>query len=245
MNNVSDTQVSRAAFIGSGVELGHNVTVGPGAVLLGPCKIEDNVWIGPSAQIGAPPEMTDQQQNAAWTNEFAHAGVLIERDSVIREGAVIHQGTYRTTRVGAGSWILNRAYLAHDVQLGREVTISAGVSIGGHCVIGNGANLGMNAAIHQRRFVGAGTMVAMNTPVTSDLPPFVKAYGSPVRVHGLNLRALEFLGLDTETQDAYFAALLEGAPLPASLVSQAIPSLFADALRAWDNLEHRKDPRFV
>ena len=198
------------AFIGEGVQLGKNVSVGPGAVILGPCVIEDEAWIGPGAQIGAPPEMTDHVQNTAWSGDLAHAGVHIGKGAVIREAAVIHQGSYRATTVGAGSWVLSRAYLAHDVLLGENATVSAGVSVGGHCVIGDRVNIGMNASVHQRTFIGAGCMIGMGAPVARDLPPYVKAFGSPVRLHGVNTIGMQRQGIETEQIEALQAAYVAG-----------------------------------
>nr|WP_233613718.1 acyl-ACP--UDP-N- acetylglucosamine O-acyltransferase [Leucobacter edaphi] len=138
--------------------------------------------------------MSSLPQNAAWTGELLHAGVRIRAGAVIREGAVIHQGSYRETTVGARSWVLNRAYLAHDVLLGDDATVSAGVSIGGHCVIGDRVNIGMNAVVHQRRIIAPGAMVGMGTPVTRDVPPFAKVYGAPPRLTGVNAVGVERAG---------------------------------------------------
>ncbi|WP_217136064.1 acyl-ACP--UDP-N- acetylglucosamine O-acyltransferase [Leucobacter chinensis] len=192
------TGISPLAFIGDGVTLGADVTVGPYAVILGPCTIGDGVWIGPGAQIGAPPEISSLPQNAAWSGDLLHAGVVIGDRTVIREGAVVHQGSHRSTTIGSDCWVLNRAYLAHDVLVGDATTISAGVSIGGHCTIGSRANLGMNASVHQRRVIASGAMVGMGTPVTADVPPFAKAYGSPARVAGVNAVGLQRLGIIDE-----------------------------------------------
>ncbi|NLA65880.1 MAG: acyl-ACP--UDP-N- acetylglucosamine O-acyltransferase, partial [Leucobacter sp.] len=71
------SRISPLAFIGEGVQLGERVTIAPGAVLLGPCIIEADAWIGSGAQLGAPPEMTDKVQNAAWDGELAHFGVHV------------------------------------------------------------------------------------------------------------------------------------------------------------------------
>ncbi|MFC5338907.1 acyl-ACP--UDP-N- acetylglucosamine O-acyltransferase [Leucobacter denitrificans] len=235
--------ISPHAFVGEGVELGANVKIGPGAVILGPCVIEDDVWIGPGAQIGAPPEMSDHEQNAAWTGELLHAGVRICKGAVIRENAVIHQGSYRETTVGDGSWILNRAYLAHDVLVGEGVTISAGVSVGGHCVIGDRSNIGMNASIHQRRFIGAGSMVGMGTPVARDVPPYTKAYGSPSRVQGVNTIGMERAGVPQSEIEALVGAYATGdVLLEQAELSQW--SVLNGHLSEWTNREDRKPMTF-
>lgn len=235
-------RISSLAYIGEGVELGSEVTVGPGAVILGPCIIEDGAWIGSGAQLGAPPEMTDQPQNAAWIGELAHAGVRIGAGAVIREGVVIHQGSYRETSVGAGAWVLNRAYLAHDVLIGAGTTISAGVSIGGHCVIGERVNIGMNAAVHQRTFIGAGCMIGMGTPIARDLPPHVKVYGSPARIHGINSVGMQRQGIGEDQITALRSCYEAGDLLLESAAARefAWAGQLADDIAAWCAREHRR-----
>ena len=231
--------ISPLAFIGEGVTVGNDVSIGPGAVILGPCVIEDGAWIGPGAQIGAPPEMTDHVQNAAWAGEIAPAGVHIGKDAVIREGAVIHQGSYRATTVGAGSWVLNRAYLAHDVLLGENATVSAGVSIGGHCVIGDRVNIGMNASVHQRTFIGAGCMVGMGTPVARDLPPYVKAFGSPLRIRGVNSIGMQRQGVE-EDQIAAIQAAYQAGDLLLDATAVEWRGLLAADIAQWRERENRR-----
>jgi UDP-N-acetylglucosamine acyltransferase len=188
-----------SAVIGEQVELGADVTVGPGAVLLGPLRIGNRVWIGPNTVIGTPPEIASRRQNAAWEGDLDHAGVEIGDDVVIRELSTVHQGSHRPTVIGNGTWLLNTVYVAHDSLVGQQVTLSAGVRLGGHTVIGDRANIGMNAAVHQHRIVGSGAMVGMGSPVTHDLPPFAKAYGSPIRLQGLNTYLLTKLGVSEKT----------------------------------------------
>lgn len=188
-------RVHPRAFVGDGVSLGSGVTVGPNAVLLGPMTIGDRVWIGPGAVLGTPPEISTLPQNSAWDGDLQHHGVVIDDDVVIRELVTVGQGSHRPTRIGSGSWLLNTSYVAHDVQLGAAVTLSAGARVGGHAVIGDHVTLGLNAAVHQRLKIGAGTMIGMTAAVTRDVLAFSTVYGSPPRRHGLNAYVLRKLGV--------------------------------------------------
>lgn len=188
------SRIHPSAFIGDGVTLGEGVVVGPNAVLLGPLEVGKRVWIGPGAVIGTPPEISTLPQNAAWDGELMHAGVLIEDDVVIRELCTVGQGSHRATRIGSGTWLLNTSYVAHDVEVGRHVTLSAGTRIGGHAIVGDHVTLGLNASVHQRRVIGAGSMIGMGTAVSRDVHPFSKVFGSPVRRHGTNAHVLRKLG---------------------------------------------------
>lgn len=204
------TCVHSSAIVGEQVALGRDVVIGPGAVLLGPLQIGDRVWIGPQVVIGTPPEISSARQNAGWAGEVDHFGIEIGDDVVIREFSTIHQGSSRTTTIGGGTWLLNSVYVAHDCLIGAKVTLSAGVRIGGHAVIGDHSNIGMNATVHQRRMIGSGSMIGMGTPVTRDVPPFSKAYGTPVRRHGLNDHVLHKLGVSPAVVSALAEAYSDG-----------------------------------
>lgn len=202
-------------MVSPGVNLGANVVVGPYAVLLGPCRISDGVQIGAHCVIGSPPELTSSRQNTAWDGDLAHHGVEIGAGTVVREFTGVQQGADAPTRIGSGCWLLSRTYVAHDCVLEDEVTTSAGVSIGGRSRIGRGANLGMNATVHQRRVVGPGAMVGMSSAVTRDVPPFAKAYGTPARVHGANTVGMTRRGVTAEQVTALDATYRAAAEVEA------------------------------
>jgi len=202
---MSNVRIHPSAFLGEGVSLGDNVVVGPNAVLLGPLEVGDRVWIGPGAVIGAPPEISSLEQNSAWEGELQYEGVLIEHDAVIRELTTIGQGSHRTTRIGAHSWLMNNSYVAHDVVMGNRVTISAGTKIGGHANIGSRSTFGLNSSVHQHRSIGPGAIIGMGTAVTRDVLPFSKVFGQPPRRHGINLHLLRNLKIDADVVDAFIA----------------------------------------
>lgn len=207
---MSAVRIHPSAVVTPDVDLGSDVVVGPNAVLLGPCRIGDGVRIGPSCVIGSPPELTSSRQNAAWEDDPDHAGVEIGAGTVVREFTAIQQGSETPTRIGAGCWLLSRSYVAHDCVLEDEVTLSAGVALGGRSRIGRGANIGMNATVHQRRVVGPGAMVGMSSAVTRDVPPFAKAYGTPARVHGANTVGMSRRGVAADQVDLIDAAYRSG-----------------------------------
>lgn len=187
--------VHPSAVVTGAVRLGARVSIGPHAVVLGPCRIDDDVTIGPGCVIGSPPELTDAEQNLAWAGRYAHRGVEIGPRTVVRELTCVQQGTHRATSIGAGCWLLGRAYVAHDCMLGDDVTISAGAALGGNVVVGDGANLGMNVSVHQGRLIGPVAMVGMSAVVTRDVPPFAKVYGNPARAHGANTVGMRRRGI--------------------------------------------------
>lgn len=217
-------QVHATSLVGDGVLLGERVTVGPHAVLVGPCRIGDDCWIGPGAVIGTPPEITSARHNRAWDGELAHCGVEIGPRTVVRELTTIQQGSVRPTRIGADCWLLSKVYVPHDCHIGDGVTLSATVSLGGHVRVGDDANLGMNAVVHQGRVIGDGAMVGMGSAVTRDVPPYAKAFGNPVRLHGVNAVGMARLGIAKNAVDFLAAAYTQGrvpgtAEVPESLVA--------------------------
>lgn len=150
--------------------------------------------------------------------------------NVFREYVTIHQGHYDITTVGDGCYIMNKVYLAHDCRIEDRVTMASSATLGGHVHVGAGANLGMNSTVHQRRVVGPGAMVGMSAVVSRDVPPFVKAFGSPCRVHGINAIGMQRSGHPQESVDfldqSYAAGDLRPDP-------QGAPASLRPALEWW------------
>lgn len=231
------TRVHSTAFLGPGVDLGRDVVVGPYAVLLGRLVVEDEVWVGPGAHLGGPPEIAASRHNEPWAGDLDHFEIRIGPRTRVRDGVTIHHGSVRPTLVGADSLLFNHCYLAHDVQVGDRVTLSAGVTVGGHATIRDGANLGLNATVHQRRSIGAGAMVGMGTAVTRDVPPYGTAYGVPPRVRGLNEFLLRKQGHTEATIEALRARYAGG--------EAALPGDIEAELTWWEALRERRPMTWV
>lgn len=229
MATTTDGLIHPTAIIGDEVVIADDVSIGPFAVILGPTVIGSRSSIGAGALLGGPPEISTLPQHRGWMGEPGYCGLRIGEGVVIRERAVIHQGSRRATVIGDGTWILNSAYLAHDVEVGSEATISAGASVGGHASIGDRANIGMNATIHQRRVVGAGAMIGMSTPLTRDAPPFSMIYGTPPRLRGVNRVTIARMGLPEVAADIIAAVYRDSSDFAAEILNGP----HADELRAF------------
>lgn len=211
-------RIHHTAIIGDDVEFGEGNVVGPYAVVVGKCVIGDENWIGPHVVVGTPAEMRGTHHAAGWDADHGAGTVSIGNRNVVREFTAVHQGTTRGTSVGDDCYIMNKVYIPHDCQVGNSVTVSCGVMIGGHVVLGDGCNLGLGATLHQRIVVGEGSMIGMGSVVTRHMEPYALAYGSPARVCGANKIGLERLGADPELIEAIDRAHKDGTGL-AALIS--------------------------
>lgn len=176
-------------------------TIHPSAIIEPTAKLGDNNFIGPYSYIG--PNVTIGSNNrfeghvsigtAAEHRDYlrSEAGpVIIGDNNVIREFSTINGGTTETTILGSDIVMMRGCALGHDSIIRDKVTLSFNVLIAGHTTVGEGANLGLSACVHQFRVIGAYSMIGMNSTVTKNTIPFVIAYGNPaepIRINRIGL----------------------------------------------------------
>lgn len=180
--------------------------------LIGPnVEIGDGNYIGPYCVIGFPAEHKEfwpisAQEKPVFTGLIGYfkigegnsypfmpkdlGKVRIGNNNVITGHVTIDAGTEGITEIGDGNWFLKHSHLGHDAKIINGNTISCGVKVGGHCLIGSNVNLGLNSVIHQRKLVPDGVMIGMGAVVTkkTDLQTGMKYAGNPARLLGENKR---------------------------------------------------------
>ncbi|MBY6687708.1 acyl-ACP--UDP-N- acetylglucosamine O-acyltransferase [Rhodococcus sp. BP-149] len=220
-----DCHIHPTASVGDGVQIGHSVVIGAGAVLLGPLQIGSNSWIGPYAVLGTPPEILGWSHSGT-PEPLDGPGILVGENTVLREMCVVHRGSERTTEIGPNSFLMNRVSVEHDVRLGERTVAAAGVVFAGHVIVGDGCNMGVGSMVHQRRTIGSGAMVGMGSVVVKDVPPFATAAGNPVRLIGANVFGMkrnDHLESDVSAIDSAYS--VGQLPDPTTL-SASIASMF-------------------
>lgn len=186
-NAEADSGVSIGAYsiIGAGVKIGKNTTIGPHVVIKGPATIGTGNHFFQFSSIGEIP------QDKKYHGE--NSELIIGNDNTIREYVTINRGTEEDqgfTKIGDRNWIMAYVHIAHDCNVGNDITFANGTTLAGHVTVEDFAILGGFTLVHQFCRIGAHSFCAMGTALNRDLPPYVMASGNYATSHGLNKEGL-------------------------------------------------------
>jgi len=108
---------------------------------------------------------------------WAPTGVAVGPGAVILARACISPGAV----IGSHAMISNMAIIGHDCRVGDYVSVMPGAAVSGDTHLDEGCLIGTNAAVIEKRRVGAWATVGAGAVVVSDIPPNVTAMGAPAR----------------------------------------------------------------
>jgi UDP-N-acetylglucosamine acyltransferase len=188
-----DVVVSAFAYIGPKVYIGKGTIIKPHTYIEENTKIGENNIIGPYAVIGTPPQHLEYKGEETW--------VEIGDGNIIREFATIHRGTAKDqglTKIGNNCMLMSYVHIAHDCFVEDNVIMANGATLGGHVRIGKRVVMGGFSAVHQFCRIGAYAFIGAMSGVDKDVPPFVKVFGIPAKIQGLNLVGLRRAGFTKE-----------------------------------------------
>jgi UDP-N-acetylglucosamine acyltransferase len=94
---------------------------------------------------------------------------------------------------------MSYVHLAHDCHVGNHVILSNVVQLAGHVTVEDRAIISGLSAAHQFVRIGRHSFIGGMSRVAKDIPPFLKAVGSPVKLYGLNTIGLQRNGMDETT----------------------------------------------
>lgn len=196
--------IHQTALIESGVRLGQGVTVGPYSVVGADVEIGARTSIGSHAVITGPTRIGERNVihahaclgGAPQDLEYRDQPTRLEIGdrNVIREFVTMHRGSSKdlgVTRVGNDGFFMAYSHIAHDCDVGNQVIMANGATLGGHVQVGDRANIAGLVAVHQFVRIGRLAMVGGGSIVVKDVPPFTMAAGDHARLRGLNRRGLQ------------------------------------------------------
>ena len=194
-----DAEIADNAEIGAFVIIGENCRVGSGSVIAARATLERNVTLGENVNVGIGTILGGLPQDLKFAGE--ETSVEIGDGTVIREYVTINRGTAQSfkTTVGRSCLIMSYVHLAHDCHIGNHVILSNVVQLAGHVTVEDRAIISGLSAAHQFVRIGRNSFIGGMSRVAKDIPPFLKAVGSPVKLYGLNSVGLQRNGMDEAT----------------------------------------------
>ncbi len=151
----------------------------PTAIIGDNVILGDNNYIGPYCVIGEKAE-----HKAFWDKPTGK--VWIGNNNVITGLVTIDAGTVDETFIANNCFIMKHAHIGHDCRILSGVTISCGAKIGGHSIIEQKSNIGLNAVLHQFSHIKEGCMIGASAFFKGESEPFTKYAGVPAKKLGEN-----------------------------------------------------------
>jgi UDP-N-acetylglucosamine acyltransferase len=204
------TEIHPTAIVSPWAKIGTGVRIGPYSIIGDHVTLGDGCVLGPQVQI-------DGQTTIGKNNEFFHGATIgtapqdlkydgtptqleIGDNNVFREFCTVHVASTADgkTIIKSHCYIMASAHVAHDCVIGNHVVMANGVLPAGFVTIDDHAIVGGGSLIHQFVRIGTHAFVGGGSRVERDVPPYIKAAGSPLRVYGINTVGLERRGFEPE-----------------------------------------------
>jgi UDP-N-acetylglucosamine acyltransferase len=149
--------------------------------------IGDNVILGDNNYIGPYCIIGDQAEHKKYWLQ-PKGKVIIGNGNMITGLVTIDAGTEDITTIGNNCFIMKHAHIGHDCDIWDNVTISCGAKIGGHSVIKEYSNIGLNAVLHQFSIINEGCMIGASAFFKGESESFSKYAGVPAKYLSPNIK---------------------------------------------------------
>jgi len=152
------------------VKIGRGSRIGPRAVVLERCIIENDVIIGPGTCLGDEGYEYGRARSGA-AKRVVHAGGLKVCNRVeVHANCVIDRPIFGDfSIIGEDTKIDNLVNISHRVMIGKRCLIVAGAVICGNVTIGNDVWVGPNALVSSGLKIGNGAEVSLGSVVVRDV----------------------------------------------------------------------------
>lgn len=189
-----DAIVGPCAHIGEFCIVEQDVVMGANCRLEPYCFIKRWTTLGEGNEISAGTILGTDPLDKNFTGERSY--LRIGNRNKIREHYTISRGTKpeSITTIGDDNYIMTSGHIAHNCTIGSSVVIASCSLVAGYAEVEDQAFISGGVVIHQYSKIGRLAMVAGNTRVNLDLPPFFTYAGHDARPKGLNAVGLKRAG---------------------------------------------------
>jgi UDP-N-acetylglucosamine acyltransferase len=192
------------ATIGPGVVVGEfaiieqDVRIGPGTLLEPYVYVKRWTTMGSDNRISAGTVLGTDPLDKNFTGQRSY--LKIGNGNIIREHYTISRGTApeSETAISDGNFIMTSGHIAHNCRIGNRTVIASCALVAGYVEVEDEAFISGGVVIHQYSKIGRLAMIAGNTRVNSDVPPFFMYADFNIAAKGLNLVGLKRAGLKAD-----------------------------------------------
>lgn len=176
-----NAQVSSAAIVEHGVEIGSGSVISAGAVVKTGTRIGKNTFIRENAVIGSD-GVTVYRTADDRLLKFPHlGGVFIGSNTEIGVSTVVAGGILAPTIVDSDVIIGSLCNIGHGSKVGRLVWMSVGSLLGGHTTVNTGATIAMGCCIRDNLVIGEKASLGMGSVVVKDVEATHAVFGNPAK----------------------------------------------------------------
>jgi UDP-3-O-[3-hydroxymyristoyl] glucosamine N-acyltransferase len=189
----SKARIGHNAIIGPGavicddVEIGDHTYIGANCVIEPRTRIGDDCYIHPQVFIGHTCQIGNRVEikpfSTIGTDGFGYAHddkgnhyriphygpVIIEDDVHIGANVNIDRGTFDSARIGYGTKIDNHCHFGHNVQIGKNCLITAGMIVAGSTKIGDNCIFGGRTSVSGHIEIVSGCTFGPISGITNDV----------------------------------------------------------------------------
>lgn len=167
--------IGPGVVIGDHVEVRHHVVISAGVRIGAGSLIKSHAVIG---EDGFGIDKDDDGNNV----RLPHLGSVVLGEQVeVGSFTTVCSGTIAPTTVGDFTKIDDHVHISHNVQIGRNVIITACAEVSGSVVIEDEVWIGPNASVIQGLTLGARSLIGMASVVVKSVPADDVQFGSPAR----------------------------------------------------------------
>lgn len=198
-----------------------DVAIGSDCIFEPYCFVKRWTTLGDGNEISAGTVLGTDPLDKGFTGERSY--LKIGSGNKIREHYTVSRGTKpeSATTIGDLNYIMTSGHVAHNCTLGSNIVVASCSLLAGYAEIEDQAFVSGGVVVHQYSKIGRLAMVAGNTRVNLDLPPFFMYAGHDARPVGLNVVGLKRAGFSVaqvgQIKTAYRVLYRSGLKLETAL----------------------------
>lgn len=174
-------------YIGRSVRIGKNCLIYPNVVIREETIIGNNVIIHGGTVIGSD-GFGFTEANGKRIKIPQRGNVIIKDDVEIGANVTIARARFGSTIIGKSVKIDNLVHIAHNVEVGDNTVIVAGVGISGSSKIGRNVILAGQSGVSGHIQIGDNVRVGAKAGVMKDIPANTTVAGFPARPYRQHLK---------------------------------------------------------